>query len=181
MNNTRTRKKKKNDLQIYHLKETDKFLKLTEKKDYTKDDNSRVEIIIEYIILYNGEVTATKEIKEYNSKGKIIFLESKIMDKFLIPKRRFKELKKWTCKGLPYQIVKGPLLPTDVSYFKRYNDECFTRCTIRWYTGYNKNPIKKIVNDYYLTYPFILSFIRPYSKLNRQSMSNLSSVIENII
>lgn len=181
MERPRTRKKKKNDLQVYHLKETGRFLKLTEKLDYTRPDYTRILKVITYTILYNGSVTATTEATEYNANKEVVWHDFKVLDKFTIPKRRFNELKKWVRKGLPYQIVSGPLIPSDLDYFKRYNDECFTRCTIHWYTGFKNCPIKKVVNDYELSYPFILSFIRPYGKLDRLSMSSLPRVRENII
>lgn len=189
MERTRTRKKKKTDLQVYHLKETDRFLKLTEKLDYTRPDNSRILKVITYTILYSGSVTVTTNATEYNSSNEVVWHDFRILDKFTIPKRRFVELKKWVRKGLPYQTVNGPLIPSSTDYFKRYNDECFkryedkcfTRCTIHWYTGFKNHPIKKVVNDYELTYPFILSFIRPFSKLDRLIISSLPQVRENII
>lgn len=177
----KTRKKKKTDLQVYHLKETDKFLNLIERLDYTRKDKTRIVNIIEYKILYNGKVTITRESMKYDSSNQVVWKDYKILDKFTIPVRRFKELKKWVRKGLPYQIVTGPLISSDMCYFKRYNDECFTRCIIKWYTGFRNCPIKKVVNDYELTYPYILSFIRPYTKLEKLHMSNLSIVRENII
>lgn len=189
MERPRTRKKKKTDLQVYHLKETDRFLKLTEKLDYTRPDYTRIIKVITYTILYNGCVIATTEATEYNANKEVVWHDFKVLNKFTIPKRRFNELKKWVRKGLPYQIVSGPLIPSDLDYFKRYNDECFKRyedecsahCIIHWYTGFKNCPIKKMVNDYELTYPFILSFIKPYSKLDTSSMSNLPRVIINII
>ena len=181
MERPRTRKKKKTDLQVYHLKETDRFLVLTEELNYTRPDNTAISKIIDYKILYNGQVTVTTSGTEFNSSNEIVWYDFKTLDKFTIPIRRFNELKKWVRKGLSSQIVTGPLIPSNIEYFKRFNDECFTRCTIKWYTGFKNCPIKKVVNDYELSYPFILSFIRPYSKLDRLSMSSLPRVRENII
>lgn len=187
MEPTRTRKKKKTDLQVYHLKETDKFLKLTEKLDYTRPDYTRILKIITYTILYNGCVTATTEATEYNVNKEVVWHDFKVLDKFIIPKRRFNELKKCVRKGFPYQAVSEPFILSHLDYHKECDDErfkCFkyfTRCTIHWYTGFKNNPVKKVVNDYNLRYPFILSFIRPYSKLNKLSMSNLPRVRKRII
>lgn len=177
---TRTRKKKKTDLEVYHLKETDRFLKLTEKLDYTRPDNSRILKVITYTILYSGSVTVSTNATEYNANKEVVWHDFKVLDKFTIPKRRFNELKKCVRKGLPYQAVIVPLILSDLDHSKECDDELFTRCTIHWYTGFKNNPVKKVVNDYDLSYPFILSFIRPFSKLDRSSMSSLPRVRKHI-
>ena len=99
MERPRTRKKKKTDLEVYHLKETDRFLVLTEELNYTRPDNTAISKIIDYKILYNGQVTVTTSGTEFNSSNENVWYDFKTLDKFTIPIRRFNELKKWVRKG----------------------------------------------------------------------------------
>lgn len=166
------KKKKKNEFEVYHLKENNKFLKLTEKTEYTREDKTRLVHKIEIVIRYNGKVDMFINHTDFNENGTVNFEDHKKVDSFLLPTDELEKLKKFARKKL---ILK------ELEYFKRNNDICYTKCIIQWYTGFKNTPIKKVVNDYEISYPYILSVLKPYTKIDRLHLSNLSVVRNNIV
>lgn len=165
-------KKKKTEFDIYKFKETDTFLKLSEKTEFVREDKTKLIRIKDFVIKHNGEVRVFASHLDFNENGTVNFKDSKRIDSFVLPINELEKLKVFARKKL---------IPTDITYFKRNNDICFTKCEIKWYTGFRNNPIKKIINDYELTYPYILSVLKPYTKIDRLHLSSLSIVRSNII
>ena len=53
---SRTKRKKKNELEVHHRNENSRFMTLIEKTDYLRDDKTRLYIEKDFIIKHNGEV-----------------------------------------------------------------------------------------------------------------------------
>ena len=66
---SRTKRKKKNELEVHHRNENSRFMTLIEKTDYLRDDKTRLYIEKDFIIKHNGEVFIFNTYKDFNSVG----------------------------------------------------------------------------------------------------------------
>ena len=175
---SRTKRKKKTELQVHHRTETSRFISLEEITDYVRNDKTRLYIKKDFIIRHNGEILIFNTYKDFNSNGSIKYEQHDLLDKFVLPPNLvetfIKDMKKPSLK----QYFKPPL---GERYFRFDNNVNHTKCIIKFHTGFKNNPVTKIVNDYENRYAYLLSkFIRPYTKLSLKQLSNLSLVLRNI-
>ena len=175
---SRTKRKKKTELQVHDRTETSRFISLEEITDYVRNDKTRLYIKKDFIIRHNGEILIFNTYKDFNSNGSIKYEQHDLLDKFVLPPNLvetfIKDMKKPSLK----QYFKPPL---GERYFRFDNNVNHTKCIIKFHTGFKNNPVTKIVNDYENRYAYLLSkFIRPYTKLSLKQLSNLSLVLRNI-
>lgn len=175
---SRTKRKKKTELQVHHRTETSRFISLEEITDYVRNDKTRLYIKKDFIIRHNGEILIFNTYKDFNSNGSIKYEQHDLLDKFVLPvnfvETFINDMKKSSLK----QYFRTPL---GESYFRFDNDINHTKCIIKIYTGFKNNPVIKIVNDYENRYAYLLSrFIRPFTKLSIKQLSILPFVIKNI-
>ena len=175
---SRTKRKKKTELQVHHRTETSRFISLEEITDYVRNDKTRLYVKKDFIIRHNGEILIFNTYKDFNSNGSIKYEQHDLLDKFVLPPNLvetfIKDMKKPSLK----QYFKPPL---GERYFRFDNNVNHTKCIIKFHTGFKNNPVTKIVNDYENRYAYLLSkFIRPYTKLSLKQLSNLSLVLRNI-
>ena len=172
---SRTRRKKKNELEVHHRNEKSRFMTLIEKTDYTRYDKTRLYIEKDFVIKNNGEVFIFNIYKDYNNDGSIKYEQHDLLDKFVLPVKHIQALKQSKDYKQHFHA------PVGTSYVCFNNDINYTKCIIKIHTGFKNNPVLKFVNDYDNRYAFLLSyFIKPFSKLTIKQLSNLSIVRANI-
>lgn len=172
---SRTKRKKKNELEVHHRSENSRFMTLIEKTDYTRDDKTRLYIEKDFIIKNNGEVFIFNTYKDFNSDGSIKYEQHNLLDKFVLPVNHIHSLKQTKDYKQHFHA------PVGTNYICFNNDINHTKCMIKIHTGFKNNPVLKIVNDYENRYAFLISyFIKPFSKLTTRHLSNLSLVRGNI-
>ena len=172
---SRTKRKKKTELEVYHRNEKSRFMTLIEKTDYQRDDKTRLYIEKDFIIKNNGEVFIFNIYKDYNVDGSIKNEQHHLLDKFILPVNHIQSLKKSKDYKQHFHA------PAGTFYTCFNNDINYTKCIIKIHTGFKNNPVFKIVNDYDNRYAFLLSyFIKPFTKLTVKQLSNLSFVRDNI-
>ena len=172
---SRTKRKKKTELEVYHRNENSRFMTLIEKTDYTRDDKTRLYIEKDFIIKHNGEVFIFNTYKDFNSVGSTKYEQHELLDKFVLPPNFIHELKQSKDYKQHFHAPAG-------TYYTCFNNDInYTKCIIKIHTGFKNNPVFKIVNDYENRYAFLLSyFITPFTKLSIKQLSNLSIVIRSI-
>ena len=175
---SRTKRKKKTELEVHHRTEKSRFIGLEEITYYVRDDKTRLYVKKDYIIRHNGEVLIFNTYKDYDKNGSIKYEQHDLLDKFVLPpnfiENFIKDIKK---AGLKQYFIP----PIGEYYFRFDNNIDHTKCVIKFYTGFKNNPIIKMVNDYENRYAYLLSrFIRPFTKLSLKQLSNLSLVLRNI-
>lgn len=176
--NTTKRRKKKNELEVHHRTEKSRFISLEETTDYMRDDKTRLYVKKNFIIRHNGEVLIFNTYKDYNSNGYIKYEQHNLLDRFVLPsdfvENFIKDMKKSSLK----QYFSPPL----GTYYTCFDNNInYTKCLIKFHTGFKNNPVIKMVNDYENRYAYLLSrFIRPYTKLSIKQLSNSPLVLKNI-
>ena len=175
---SRTKRKKKTELEVHHRTEKSRFIGLEEITYYVRDDKTRLYVKKDYIIRHNGEVLIFNTYKDYDKNGSIKYEQHDLLDKFVLPpyfvENFIKDMKKSSLK----QYFKPPL---DEHYIRFDKDINHTKCVIKIYTGFKNNPVIKMVNDFENRYAYLLSrFIRPFTKLSLKQLSNLPLVLRNI-
>lgn len=172
---SRTRRKKKTELEVHHRTENSRFMTLIEKTDYLRDDKTRLYIEKDFIIKNNGEVLIFNTYRDYNVDGSIKNEQHNLLDKFILPNNHIQALKKSKDYKQHFHASAGTF------YTCFNNDINYTKCIIKIHTGFKNNPVFKIVNDYDNRYAFILSyFIKPFTKLTPKQLSSLSIVRNNL-
>ena len=175
---SRTKRKKKTELEVHHRTKNSRFISLEEITDYVRDDKTRLYIKKDFLIRHNGEVLIFNTYKDYNSNGSIKYEQHNLLDRFVLPlnfvETFIKDMKKSSLKQ--YFIS-----PIGEHYFRFDNNINHTKCVIKFHTGFKNNPVIKMVNDYENRYAYLLSrFIIPFTKLSVKQLSNLPLVLKNI-
>ena len=127
---SRTKRKKKNELEVHHRNENSRFMTLIEKTDYTRDDKTRLYIEKDFVIKHNGEVFIFNTYKDFNSDGYIKYEQHNLLDKFVLPVNRIQALKKSKDYKQHFHA------PVGTSYVCFNNDINYTKCIIKIHTRF---------------------------------------------
>lgn len=127
---SRTKRKKKNELEVHHRNENSRFMTLIEKIDYLRDDKSRLYVEIDFIIKNNGEVFIFNAYKDYNVDGSIKYEQHDLLDQFVLPVNHIQSLKKSKDYKQHFHA------PVGTFYTCFNNDINHTKCIIKIHTRF---------------------------------------------
>ena len=125
---SRTKRKKKTELEVHHRNQNSRFMTLIEKTDYLRDDKTRLYTETDFIIKNNGEVFIFNTYKDYNVDGSIKYEQHDLLDKFVLPVNLIQALK----QNKDYK--QHFLAPAGTFYTCFNNDINYTKCIIKIHT-----------------------------------------------
>ena len=127
---SRTKRKKKTELEVHHRNQNSRFMTLIEKIDYLRDDKTRLYIEKDFVIKNNGEVFIFNTYKDYNIDGSIKYEQHDLLDKFVLPVNHIQELKQTKDYKQHFHA------PAGTSYVCFNNDINYTKCIIKIHTRF---------------------------------------------
>ena len=127
---SRTKRKKKNELEVHHRNEKSRFMTLIEKTDYTREDKTRLYVEKDFVIKNNGEVFIFNIYKDYNVDGSIKNEQHDLLDKFVLPVNLIQALKQNKDYKQHFHA------PAGTFYTCFNNDINYTKCIIKIHTRF---------------------------------------------